>query len=102
MQGSAHVHAARNPWERLNAIEMVLKFQVSYAARHTGFGMTYFCGKNGFWRTSAVRRAYSSEVAQTEDVDMSLRALLGGARLMFDPLLMLHEDAPPTLRAWWM
>jgi cellulose synthase/poly-beta-1,6-N-acetylglucosamine synthase-like glycosyltransferase len=32
---------------------------------------------------------------------MSLRALLGGARLMFDPLLMLHEDAPPTLRAWW-
>jgi cellulose synthase/poly-beta-1,6-N-acetylglucosamine synthase-like glycosyltransferase len=102
VQGSAHVGVARNLWERLNAVEMVLKFQVSYAARHTGFGMTYFCGKNGYWRTSAVRRAYSSEVAQTEDVDMSLRALLGGARLMFDPLLMLHEDAPPTFRAWWV
>jgi cellulose synthase/poly-beta-1,6-N-acetylglucosamine synthase-like glycosyltransferase len=100
VQGSAYAEAG-NLWQRLNAVEMVLKFDVSYAARYTGFSMTYFCGKNGYWRTGVATAACSSEIAQTEDVDMSLRALCAGARLVFDPTIALREEAPPSLAAWW-
>ena len=87
--------------QRVIAVEYLLKYQISYLGRQLAFGVTYFSGSNGYWRTEVARAVRARDNAQVEDIDMALRALLAGFRLIYDPDILACEEAPPTIFAWW-
>jgi cellulose synthase/poly-beta-1,6-N-acetylglucosamine synthase-like glycosyltransferase len=60
-----------------------------------------FCGSNGYWRTSILRRIRFSPHMMTEDIDATLRALLKGHNIMHDPGIITTELAPETLKSFW-
>jgi len=87
--------------QRIIAIEYLLKYQISYTGRQFAFGVAYFSGSNGYWRTEAAKAVRARDNAQVEDIDMALRALLAGHRLVYDPDIVANEQAPPNIFAWW-
>lgn len=102
VQGHCVIRNGDASWvTRLVAVE----FQAIYAVAHPGraamHGFGIFGGSNGYWRTELLRRTRMRTTMLTEDIDASLRALIGGHRIASDPLLISHELAPPTLGALW-
>jgi cellulose synthase/poly-beta-1,6-N-acetylglucosamine synthase-like glycosyltransferase len=85
----------------LVATEYLLKYHVSYVGRYRSLGVTYFTGSNGYWRTEVLRELRAKEVAQVEDIEMSIRALMAGRVLAYDPAISAMEQAPPSWSAWW-
>jgi cellulose synthase/poly-beta-1,6-N-acetylglucosamine synthase-like glycosyltransferase len=102
VQGHCSVRNGEDGWlQQMVAVE----FEAIYAVGHPGraglhqFGI--FGGSNGFWRTDLLRKLRLRPRMLTEDIDASMRALLGGARLVCDPGLVSYELAPTTGRALW-
>lgn len=101
VQGSNNVRDQKGFLARLVHIESWLKNHVSYTSRFSSLGITYFTGSNGYWRTEVARALGAEATAQVEDIDMSIRALLAGQRLAFDPAIAASEEPPPSWHAWW-
>src|SRR5262245_50086501 len=102
VQGSNNVR--RSHGTKINFLvflEYLLKYGVAYAGRYRGYGVTYFTGTNGYWRTKTARELRARDIAQVEDIDMSVRGLLAGKRVAYDPAITATEDPPPHLHAWW-
>ena len=84
---------------------VAVEFETIYAVSHSGrsqlhqFGL--FGGSNGFWTTSVLRDVRMHGHMLTEDIDSSVRALLHGHRLVYDPFLLSRELAPVRLGALW-
>lgn len=76
-------------------------YGVSHLGRSRLHGFGIFGGSNGFWRADLLRRLRMRGSMLTEDIDSSLRALLDGAELVYDPDLVSTEQAPATAQAWW-
>ena len=102
VQGSNNIaNKADNLLTRLTSLEFILKYHGAYVGRHHALGVSYFSGSNGYWRTETVKRLKADEIAQVEDIDMAVRAMLQGATLAYDPTIWAYEEAPTTIAAWW-
>lgn len=102
VQGSNNIaNKAENLLTRLTSLEFTLKYHGAYVRRHHTLGVSYFSGSNGYWRTKTVKRLKANEIAQVEDIDMAIRAMLQGATLAYDPTIWAYEEAPTTIAAWW-
>lgn len=102
VQGRSVVRNGHSNWlARMVAIE----FEGIYAVAHPGraalhtFGI--FGGSNGFWRADVLDRLRMRPDMLTEDIDISIRAVFDGARIVVDPQLLSEELAPLTLMALW-
>ena len=63
-------------------------------------GMGVFGGSNALWRTAALRDYQFRRDVQTEDIDLSTRALLGGrVHIRFEPRCRSGELPPSSLQA---
>lgn len=92
----------RDSWiSRLISIEILEKFLISYNARFASARVTYFTGSNGCWRREVLEEIAFSTSAQVEDIDASVRAMLKGYKLAFDPSILAFELAPIHLSDWW-
>lgn len=77
------------------------KHLIAYDLRSRVLGVAYFCGSNGYWTTRLVQEVAFDPTAYVEDIDASLRATLGGARVVYCPEAVADELAPATLTALW-
>ncbi len=92
---------SRNFLTRLVAIEFECMYGVSHPAKSLLVDTAMFCGSNGYWRTSVLRRIRLCPNALTEDIDATLRALLTGHRIVHDPNIVATELAPVDLSSFW-
>jgi cellulose synthase/poly-beta-1,6-N-acetylglucosamine synthase-like glycosyltransferase len=97
--------AVRNLDESWIASLVATEFEQMYGLAHQGRSLltdtAIFGGTNGFWRTSLLRRIAMDTEMLTEDIDSSVRALLGGARLVHDRSIVSTELATPTVPTWY-
>ncbi|HET7487457.1 MAG TPA: glycosyltransferase family 2 protein [Acidimicrobiales bacterium] len=102
VQGHCSIRNGDDGW--LPAM-VAVEFEAIYAVGHPGRAALHqfaiFGGSNGFWRTDLLRRIRLRPRMLTEDIDASMRALLGGARMVSDPGLLSYELAPRTASALW-
>lgn len=102
VQGRCVVRDHDASWlARMVAVEFEQVYGVSHAGRSLAFHTAFFCGTNGWWRTSVLRRIGMDDQMLTEDIDSSVRALLAGHRTIHDRTIVSTELAPPTPQAWW-
>jgi cellulose synthase/poly-beta-1,6-N-acetylglucosamine synthase-like glycosyltransferase len=102
VQGRSVVRNGDANWlARMVAVE----FEGIYAVAHPGraalhtFGI--FGGSNGFWRADLLDRLRMRPDMLTEDIDISIRAVFDGCRIVVDPTLISEELAPLTPMALW-
>ncbi|HEX4364077.1 MAG TPA: cellulose biosynthesis cyclic di-GMP-binding regulatory protein BcsB [Solirubrobacteraceae bacterium] len=102
VQGRCVIRDYDESWlARIVAVEFEQIYAVAHAGRSLAFDTAVFCGTNGWWRTSVLRRIGMDEQMLTEDIDSSVRALLAGYRTVHDRSIISTELAPPTAKAWW-
>jgi cellulose synthase/poly-beta-1,6-N-acetylglucosamine synthase-like glycosyltransferase len=95
----------RNADESTFARYVAVEFEQIYGVSHTGrshlLDTAVFGGTNGYWRTSLLKRLRVDEQMLTEDIDVSMRALLSGARLVHDRTIVSTEIGTAMFRSWW-
>jgi hypothetical protein len=81
------------------------EFEGIYGVAHSGRSLltdtAIFGGANGWWRTTVLRRLGVDHRMLTEDIDVSMRALLSGYRIVHERAVVSTELAPTTFRGWW-
>jgi cellulose synthase/poly-beta-1,6-N-acetylglucosamine synthase-like glycosyltransferase len=81
------------------------EFEGIYGIAHTGRSLltdtAIFGGANGWWRTDVLRHLGVDHRMLTEDIDVSMRALLSGRRIVHERDVVSTELAPTTFGGWW-
>ncbi|OJJ45246.1 hypothetical protein ASPZODRAFT_99124 [Penicilliopsis zonata CBS 506.65] len=94
-----------NANENLLTATIALEFDKIYAVSHPGrasmFGFGLFCGSNGYWRTSLLKRLQMDDSMLTEDIDSALRAFGDGANAVHELNAISYELAPVSVSAFW-
>lgn len=86
---------------RMIAVEFECIYGVSHPAKSLLVDTGVFCGANGYWRTSILKRIGFSSKMLTEDIDASFRTLLSGHNIVHDPTIVVTELAPVDVRSFW-
>lgn len=101
VQGRCLIRNHGQNWlTRTVAIEFDTIYTVSHPGRASLSGNAIFGGSNGYWRRETLARLELNPAMLTEDIDVSLRSLLSGCRLVHDPGLGSAELAPLRLDHW--
>jgi cellulose synthase/poly-beta-1,6-N-acetylglucosamine synthase-like glycosyltransferase len=90
-----------NFMSRMIAVEFECIYGVSHPAKSLLVDTGVFCGSNGYWRTSVLKRVGFSSRMLTEDIDASFRTLLSGHNIVHDPSIITTELAPVDVRSFW-
>ena len=91
----------RNLLTRLIACEFEGIYGIAHSGRSLLTDTAIFGGANGWWRTDVLRRLGVDHRMLTEDIDVSMRALLAGYRIVHERAVVSTELAPATFRSWW-
>ncbi|HSM82172.1 MAG TPA: glycosyltransferase family 2 protein [Nodosilinea sp.] len=103
VQGRNIIRNAEDNWlTQLIAVEFECIYGVSHYGRSLLADTALFAGSNGYWRTAALRHVGFHHTRLTEDIDATVRGLLGGYRLVHDPAIVTTELAPDNLRGLWL
>ncbi|WOD40815.1 glycosyltransferase [Nodosilinea sp. E11] len=103
VQGRNIIRNAQDSWlTQLIAVEFECIYGVSHYGRSLLADTALFGGSNGYWRTTALRQLGFHHTRLTEDIDTTVRGLLGGCRLVHDPAIVTTELAPDNLRGLWL
>lgn len=94
-------NADANLMTSMIAVEFDKIYAVSHPGRSAMFDFGLFCGSNGFWRTSLLRKLKMDTSMLTEDIDSALRAFGSGANTVHDLNVVSFELAPTTWSAFW-
>jgi cellulose synthase/poly-beta-1,6-N-acetylglucosamine synthase-like glycosyltransferase len=94
-------NAAANIMTSMIAVEFDKIYAVSHPGRSAMFDFGLFCGSNGFWRTSLLRKLKMDTSMLTEDIDSALRAFGSGSNTVHDLNVVSFELAPTTWPAFW-
>lgn len=95
----------RNPNDTLVSKLVSIEFEQIYGLAHAGRSLlmdtAIFGGANGWWRTAVLRQLGFDKSMLTEDIDVSMRAMLSGYRIIHDRSVMSTELAPTEWKSWW-
>ena len=86
---------------RVVAVEFEHLYGVSHPARSLLADLGIFGGSNGYWRTSVLRSIRFNPHMLTEDIDVTLKLLLRGYRIVHDRDVIATELAPVDGSALW-
>ncbi len=101
VQGRSVVrNLATNVATRCIAVEFECKYGVSHPARSLLVDTGIFGGSNGYWRTAVLRRIRFDPHKLTEDIDASVRGLVGGYRIVVDRSIVSTELAVCDFRSF--
>ena len=92
---------ATNFMTQMIAVEFECMYGASHPAKSLLFDTGIFCGSNGYWKTSVLRRIQFSPEMLTEDIDASLRTMLKGYQIVHDPRIIITELAPEDVPSFW-
>ncbi|MEN9254450.1 MAG: glycosyltransferase family 2 protein [Gloeomargarita sp. GMQP_bins_120] len=102
VQGRNIIRNARdNLLTRVVAVEFEHLYGVSHPARSLLADLGIFGGSNGYWRTEVLRRVRFNPRMLTEDIDVTVKLLLQGYRIIHDRDVIATELAPVDGRALW-
>jgi cellulose synthase/poly-beta-1,6-N-acetylglucosamine synthase-like glycosyltransferase len=102
VQGRSVVRNGSANWlARMVAVEFEGIYAVAHPGRASFHGFGIFGGSNGYWRADVLDRLRMRPDMLTEDIDISIRAILEGSRIVVDRDLISEELAPPTIMALW-
>ncbi|KAJ8904432.1 hypothetical protein NDN08_000950 [Rhodosorus marinus] len=102
LQGSSFVrNQDRNMLTRIVSIEEGLVYNVHHCGGSFWRGFGVFGGSNGFWRKSYLSQLLFDKDMLTEDIDVSLRALLLGGIIRHEPSVLSSELVPETVHDLW-
>jgi len=93
---------ARNWLTRIIAIEFDTIYSVSHPGRAHLSRTAIFGGSNGYWRREILSALQLNPAMLTEDIDVSVRALLEGRRLVHDRSIVSAEMAPLEISHWML
>ncbi|MGB6016025.1 MAG: glycosyltransferase, partial [Nodosilinea sp.] len=103
VQGRNIIRNAQDSWlTQLIAVEFECIYGISHYGRSLLADTALFGGSNGYWRTAALRHLRFHPTRLTEDIDVTVRSLLAGDRLVHDPAIVTTELAPDNLRGLWL
>lgn len=95
----------RNPNDSVVSKLVSIEFEQIYGLAHAGRSLlmdtAIFGGANGWWRTAVLRQLGFDKSMLTEDIDVSMRAMLSGYRIIHDRSVMSTELAPTDWGGWW-
>ena len=78
------------------------EFDTLYGINHAGgevvHGFAFFGGTNGFWKFDLLDKIRMDTSMLTEDVDSAFRSLASGAEVVYDPMVVSYEEAPPCFQ----
>ena len=63
--------------------------------------MGVFGGSNALWKTETLRKYMFRHDVQTEDIELSVRVLLGDIKIRFCPESRSGELPPKSFKALW-
>ncbi|MEN0015942.1 MAG: glycosyltransferase family 2 protein, partial [Solirubrobacteraceae bacterium] len=86
---------------RLVSIEFEQIYGLAHAGRSLLMDTAIFGGANGWWRTEVLRELGFDKSMLTEDIDISMRSMLSGFKIIHDRSVMSTELAPTGWGAWW-
>ncbi len=103
VQGRNVIRNASDNWlTQLIGVEFECIYGVSHYGRSLLADTALFGGSNGYWRTPALRHLGFHHTRLTEDIDVTIRGLVEGCRLVHDPTIVTTELAPDNLRGLWL
>ncbi len=82
-------------------VEFEAIYGISHYAKSRIFDSALFGGTNGYWRASLLKKLKFREDRLTEDIDATLRAMLGGKHIVHDRSIISTELAPVNVGALW-
>ena len=85
--------------QRLVGVEFDILYGVAHPGRTQVSGFGLFGGSNGWWRTATLRQVGFDLTMLTEDIDCATRALIGRAKITYNPLITTIEAAPASWSA---
>ncbi len=91
----------QNLLTQMIAIEFETLYGISHAAKSFLTDSSIFGGSNGYWRTSVLRQIRFNSAMLTEDVDVSMRTLSNGYRIVHDRSIIASELAPVDWLSFW-
>jgi cellulose synthase/poly-beta-1,6-N-acetylglucosamine synthase-like glycosyltransferase len=86
---------------RFISIEFGMMYAVAHSARSLIVDTALFGGSNAYWRTEVLRGLGMNPSMLTEDIDLTIRALLRGHRIIHDRSIISSELAPFSFSAWF-
>jgi cellulose synthase/poly-beta-1,6-N-acetylglucosamine synthase-like glycosyltransferase len=102
VQGHCVIRNAPLSWlTRVVAVEFEQMYAVAHPGRARLHGFGIFGGSNGYWRREALWETRLRPSMLTEDIDSTLRVVLGGRKIACDPLLVSRELAPASVKSLW-
>lgn len=81
-------------------VEFDSMYRLLHNSRFNLIGTGIFGGSNCYWSTSAIAE-HKLRPVLTEDIDLSLRAILAGEKIAYDPNIRSSEEAPYTVQSLW-
>ncbi|GAA2029597.1 hypothetical protein GCM10009839_31480 [Catenulispora yoronensis] len=103
VQGRCRIrNAADAPLTRLITVDYLAGYLVNEFGRQSVFGLPAYGGANCAIRLSALRDLGGWNVhSVTEDTDVTLRLLLSGLRVRYEPAAVDDEEGVTTVRRYW-
>lgn len=90
----------QNLLTRIIATEFHSFYRLLHNTRFNLIDCSIFGGSNCFWDYKFLQQMRLKEVL-TEDIDLTLRTIMQGKKLAYDPNIVSLEEAPTTLQALW-
>jgi len=103
VQGRCLIRNHAHNWlTRTVAIEFDTIYSVAHPGRARISGTAIFGGSNGYWRRDVLTEMQMNPAMLTEDIDVTVRSLLAGHRLVHDRSIVSAELAPLQIRHWML
>ncbi|NJL55731.1 glycosyltransferase family 2 protein [bacterium] len=90
-----------SPLSKFLSVELNQMYNVNHYARQCLWGFAIFGGSNAYFRTELLQKLRFNNAALTEDIDLTLRAILCGSRIRFNRKIVSYERAPGSLAELW-
>lgn len=96
-----HLNRGRNWLTRAQSLFLDAHFSIEHAVRHRANHFFNFNGTAGVWRKSAIVEAGGWDAATlTEDLDLSFRSQLSGARFVYLDHVEVEAELPEDINAF--
>ncbi|MGE5655415.1 MAG: glycosyltransferase [Actinomycetota bacterium] len=90
-----------SPLARFLSVEFNQMYNINHIARPRLWNFAIFGGSNGYFKTKILKQLAFDHKMLTEDIDLSLRALLSKMKIHFDRTIISYEKAPQNLKELW-
>lgn len=90
-----------SPLAMFLSVEFNQMYNINHIARPRLWNFAIFGGSNGYFKTKILKQLAFDQTMLTEDIDLSLRALLSQKKIHFDRTIISYEKAPKNLKELW-